>query len=243
MNDNLEKDKKNNLREEFSIVKFNLIKNELQSNGIEISFNIKTISELKEFVKKNYSDIIYKNVLDKIDKISSNLDNLITGLSEKEGNSFINKLEKIVVPLSKIAALGLASRSAVLLAPTVESKLVVTGAIMVNSIYKLVKSKKAGIVVSQESECNLILQELEVTKNSSGLVIDTRFPKEIQEEIRNFLITHKVNFINTGYLSLREAIYNLDFDSKRELCNIINNRLGRGISVEERIKSKKKFFF
>ena len=243
MNDNLEKDKKNNLREEFSIVKFNLIKNELQSNGIEISSNIKTISELKEFVKKNYSDIIYKNVLDKIDKISSNLDNLITGLSEKEGNSFINKLEKIVVPLSKIAALGLASRSAVLLAPTVESKLVVTGAIMANSIYKLVKSKKAGIVVSQESECNLILQELEVTKNSSGLVIDTRFPKEIQEEIRNFLITHKVNFINTGYLSLREAIYNLDFDSKRELCNIINNRLGRGISVEERIKSKKSSFF
>ncbi len=243
MNDNLEKDKKNNLREEFSIVKFNLIKNELQSNGIEISFNIKTISELKEFVKKNYSDIIYKNALDKIDKISSNLDNLITGLGEKEGNSFINKLEKIVVPLSKIAALGLASRSAVILAPTVESKLVVTGAIMANSLYKLIKSKKAGSIVSQESECNLILQELEVTKDANGVVVDTRFSKNMQEDIISFLVAHKVNFFNTDYLSLRQAIYDLDFSSKKELCNVINNRLGRGINVEERIKSKKGSFF
>ena len=223
--------------------KVNLIREALKNDNIEISADCVDVSSLKRELKDKLPEISYDNTLIKIDGISKSLDELLENLENSSSNSiqkFFKKSEKFFKPIAKATTLGLASRAAVILAPTVVSKLVVSGVLVANSVYKIVKNKKAGKVISKESECNKILNELEITRNSAGGVTDTRFSEEVQVIIRDFLKTHDVNFLDTGYLSLRQTIYTMDFEKRKMLCNIINNKLGKGIDVNGRIDGKKK---
>ncbi len=221
--------------------KVNLIRAALKNDDIKISEDCVDVSSVKRELKDKLSDIEYDNAVLKIDGISKELDGLLENLENGSANSiqkFIKKTEKYFKPIAKAATFGLASRAAVILAPTIVSKLAVTGALMAGSLYKISKSRKAGNVISREMECNRILNELEITKGDNDTVIDTRFSEEVQSSIRDFLKTNNVNFLDTGYLSLRQTIYSLDFDKKRKLCSIINNKLGRDIDINARIESK-----
>lgn len=223
--------------------KVNLIREALKNDNIEISADCIDVSSVKKELKDKLPEVLYDNALLKIDGISKNLDELLENLENSSANSvqkFFKKSEKFFKPIAKATTFGLASRAAVILAPTVVSKLVVSGALMANSVYKLAKNRKAGNVISQESECNKILNELEITTDASGVVTDTRFPEDVQTTIRDFLKNNNVNYLDTGYLSLRQAIYGMDFEKKKMLCNTINTKLGKGIDVNDRIESKKK---
>lgn len=221
--------------------KVNLIRAALKNDDIKISEDCVDVSSVKRELKDKLSDIEYDNAVLKIDGISKELDGLLENLENGSANSiqkFLKKTEKYFKPIAKAATFGLASRAAVILAPTIVSKLAVTGALMAGSLYKISKNRKAGNVISREMECNRILNELEITKGDNDTVLDTRFSEEVQSSIRDFLKTNNVNFLDTGYLSLRQTIYSLDYDKKRKLCSIINNKLGRDIDINARIESK-----
>lgn len=223
--------------------KVNLIREALKNDNIDVSTDCIDVSSVKNELKSKLPATLYDNVLHKIDGISRSIDELLENLENSSANSvqnFFKKSEKFFKPIAKATTLGLASRAAVILAPTVASKLVISGALASNSIYKLVKNRKAGNVISQESECNRILNELEITTNADGIVTDTRFNEEIQTIIRDFLKDNNVSYLDTGYLSLRQAIYSMDFEKKKMLCNIINTKLEKGIDVNNRIESKNK---
>lgn len=223
--------------------KVNLIREALKNDNIEISADCIDVSSVKKELKDKLPELSYDNVLLKIDGISKSLDELLEDLENSSANSiqkFFKKSERFFKPLAKATTFGLASRAAVVLAPTVVSKLAVSGTLIANSVYKLVKNRKAGNVISQESECNKILNELEITTDPSGVVTDTRFSEDVQTTIRDFLKNNNVNYLDTGYLSLRQAIYGMDFEKKKMLCNAINTKLGKGIDVRNRIESKKK---
>ncbi len=234
---------RNELTKKARSEKVSLIRDALKSDNIEISEDCVDVVSLKKELKSKLPDALYDNALLKIDGISNNLDNLLDDLENGSANSvqkFFKKSEKFVKPIAKATTFGLASRAAVILAPTVGSKLVVSGVLMANSTYKIIKNRKAGNVISQKTECNKILNELEITTDVSGVVTDTRFSDEAQTTIRDYLKKNNINYLDTGYLSLRQTIYDLDFERKKELCNILNAKLGKGIAVNNRIESKKK---
>lgn len=109
--------------------------------------------------------------------------------------------------------------------------------------YKLIKTSKKRKIVNQEYELSKIIRELEIKKDDNGNIIDTRFSNYIQERIRVFLKEKKINFKDTGYISLKQALYSLNFEDKKALCNIINNELGNQIDIETRLKKYKNSFF
>lgn len=106
-----------------------------------------------------------------------------------------------------------------------------------SSIMEAVEEEKLASQVQDDKSkkdraLDMILQELEVTKGVDNEILDTRFSPEMQEKIRSFLTSQHIYFDDTGYLSLRDKIYSLDFDQKLKVCNFINSTLGYKINVE-----------
>lgn len=233
------------LRSKLHEAKLIAIKEQLRKRDIEYDDSITDLNELKSSLKKKLSSISYEQVEDIYEKVNVAYDKVLNDLERGSIDAttrFIRDAEKITTPIAKSVAKGLAARTAIVLAPTIGSKVAIAGGLAAGSAYKLVKSKKEGQVLNQNTECDKMLQEMEVTY-SDGKVIDTRFSSEIQDEIRKFLESKKIEYNDTGYLSLREQIYSLSFEDKLELCNLLNDKMNKGIDVNERIESKKGNFF
>lgn len=235
----------NSLRKKFHVEKLEMAKALLHRNGITIDPNAKTLDELMKYIKKHENPNIAYNAEQMIAGISQNLQNLLSELENGSMNAFqkfMNKAEAVVKPLANITTKSLAVRTAVTLAPTVTSKLVVSAGITGWNAFKLIKNKKERAVLTRENELEKILQELEVTIIDDD-IIDTRFNEEAQEKIREFLKNKKIDFVDSGYMSLRQAIHNLDFMNKKELCHILNDLLHRELQIEARLNTRKGNFF
>lgn len=125
--------------------KVNLIRAALKNDDIKISEDCVDVSSVKRELKDKLSDIEYDNAVLKIDGISKELDGLLENLENGSANSiqkFLKKTEKYFKPIAKAATFGLASRAAVILAPTIVSKLAVTGVLMAGSILNFQKIEK-----------------------------------------------------------------------------------------------------
>lgn len=193
------------LRSKLHEAKLIAIKEQLRKRDIEYDDSITNLNELKSSLKKKLSSISYEQVEDIYEKVNVAYDIVLNDLergSIDATTKFIRDAEKITTPIAKSVAKGLAARTAIVLAPTIGSKVAIAGGLAAGSAYKLVKSKKEGQVLNQNTECDKMLQEMEVTY-SDGKVIDTRFSSEIQDEIRKFLESKKIEYNDTGYLSLR----------------------------------------
>lgn len=232
-----------NLKEKLETGKLELIKKYLDNNEIKYNASISSIEELKQELKNTLPESIYNMVLDNVKEIETKIETLCNDLLKGSTNSFTKfvntSLNSIIKPITKATTFSLASRTALILAPTITSKLAVGAALTGRSIYKIVKSKKYKTIINEKYETDRILQELEITKDNNNNIINTRFNQEIQNKIINYFNEHKISFNNTGYLSLREKIYSLDVKEKQELCRIINEALGRGINLDERINKYK----
>ena len=232
---NAAKDKtKRRIKDQYKDVKLNILKEALKNANIKYDDTTTSLGELKSSLKANLTDYDYNRALDVFSKIDSSFDNMLKTLGEGATDSlskFFNTFEKVSKPIAKVGAKSLASRTALILAPTMVSKLVVGGALTANAVYKMVKNRKEGKVVDEAYQCDRVLQELEVSRNNNGDVLDTRFNEDVQEEIRKFLKDNNISFNDFGYLSLRETIYSLDTSKKKELCNIINQKLGNKVDV------------
>lgn len=234
------------LRDKFNYAKFEVVKEYLRKSEISFDDDCTDLKDLRTLLKRTLGEIEYENALNIIDQVDENFDELLDDLvngSATAFTKFIDKCSKMTNVLSKATLHSLASRTAIILAPTVSSKVLVGAALTARSLYKLNKSKKQGTIVDVEYECNKILQELELTRDENGKILDTRFNPSIQQLIRNFLSDKKVSFDDFGYLSLREQIYKLSAENKKELCHIINNNTGNKIDVNRRIEKVKGSFF
>lgn len=233
-------------RKTFKDMKLEIIKKYLKDNGISFDYGISDLKKLKSSLRSSLGDIEYKNASNIIDGVSENFDVLLVDLENNTKGAidkFVDKVSRVSKPLSKATIHSLASRTALILAPTLTSKLAVGALVTGKSIYKLSKNKKQGIIVDQEYEANRILQELELVRDEDGQIVDTRFSKRIQKLIREYLRDNEIEFIDFGYLSLREQIYKLSIEKKKELCHIINNNTGNKIDVNGRFLRARGTFF
>ena len=225
--------------------KLKLIKEQLVADGFVFNNDIATIEELKIHLKNRLSDIDYKYAERVIEDITLKLDSLFDELMDGSTTAvrdFVNKAEKVAEKVSGTVGIPLAMRTAIALAPSITAKVALTGGLVANSAYKLIKTRKQGIALNKNNELDRILRELEITK-TDGVVSDTRFSPSIQEEIRTFLKDKKIVFDDLGYISLRSAMSSLSFEDKKELCTLLNTRLGRNIDIEKRIENKSENFF
>lgn len=238
---------KDELEKKSKIEKLNLIFKSLDNEGIKYDKNVQDLHELKKTIKENNEKKAYERGLSIINNVVNEIDNLCTKLKNGSSSAFTNFAKfgynNLAKPLAKSSTISLASRAAFVLAPTLGTKAAVGAFMAGRSAYKIVKGDKYKTVVDKEYELNRILEELELTTDSNGNVIDTRFNEEIQKEIRNFFKEKNITFNDLGYLSLRNQIYNLDFELKKELCNIISTKLNNKINVNERIDKINNNFF
>ena len=200
-----------------------------------------SINDYHEFVKYVDSELaggelyLAKKVIDTINKEVDQMINELTNGSTTAFKDFINRIGKKVELVGNIATNSLAVNTIITLVPTAVGKagigIVLTGL----SLYNLNKTDKYKQMTNLTYELNKILQELEITKDANGKLIDTRFNETIVNTIKEFLKNNSIVYEDTGYLSLRDTIYNLSNEQKEMLCNILNNQKGNTINVDERI--------
>lgn len=228
------------LKNKLESAKLNLIYTELGKNNIPFEKKYTTISSLNKDLKNKLSGLNYNKVKSIIENVEKSLDGMISELEKGSTTAFTKLMtSNLSKTIAETLGISLAGRSALILAPTIGLKALVGTGIAGYSLYRVAKNRKEIIKTNENNELNNILSELEATKEGDKY-IDTRFNEQLQKEIKNYLKTIGVKFEDTGYRALRQAIYSLDADKKKGLCNLLNIKLGKGIDIEKRISSVKK---
>ena len=145
------------IRKSFKDMKLEIIKKYLKDSGISFDYGVSDLKKLKSSLRSSLGDIEYKNASNIIEGVSENFDELLVDLETNTKGAidkFVDKVSRVSRPLSKATIHSLASRTALILAPTLTSKLAVGALVTGKSIYKLSKNKKQGIIVDQEYEAN-----------------------------------------------------------------------------------------
>ena len=219
--------------------KLELLIEALKSNNIPYDESINDYQKLVISLRKTLvtRDLSIANGI--IDNINTSIDGMVSELekgSESAFTSFLTKVEKIVKPIGNTAVNSLAMSTLLTIAPTPLAKLGVGIALTGVSLVNMLKIDKYKVITNKTFELNKILEELEITKDKDGVIIDTRFGMEITRIIKDFLHSNNIQYDDTGYLSLREVIYHLDNDLKERLCHVINQLKGNEIDVSKRLE-------
>ncbi len=231
----------NEMKAKLEETKLNLIYAELEELNIPFNRNYTSVNELVHDFEGKVSDIDFNNIKNIVDKVENSLDTMVSELEKGSTSAFTRVMTSdLAKGIAKSLGISLAGRTALLLAPTVGTKALVAAGLAGYGLYRVIKNRKEIIKINETNELNNILQDLEVTKDENNKYLDTRFNESIQEEIRLFLKNSNVKFDDTGYRSLREIIYSLDNDKKRSLCALLNDKLGKGIDIEKRVKKAKR---
>lgn len=232
----------NEAKEKLGIFKLNAFKDILRSANIEYDNSIDDSVKLLESLKKSLSKSEYVKVEKAYGKLTEELDkvmkDLISGSIDAFSNFMRNILPKIAEPLFNGTTNAFAFSALINMAPTLESKLLVglvTGGV---TTFNLVKNSKHRAMVNKETELNKILQDFEVTKDDKGNIIDTRFKEDIVQTIKTYFSNNGIEYNDTGYLSLRNALYNLEYEKKLEIANIIKHKLGKSVDIEKTVNKK-----
>ncbi len=241
LNENVKVNKRKVIKElekKSESARLELIKEAFKNNNLSFDDNINDYQEFIKSVKGNLKDrdlSLANNIIDNVNKEIDKLINELKSGSTTAFTKFLNGVNKIVTPVGNMVVDSLALRTLLTLTPTAIGKagvgIVLTGI----NLYNLHKIDKYKRVTNKTFELNRILQELEITKDKNGNFIDTRFNDTIQKAIVDFLNTNGILFENTGYLSIRDTIYNLNDDKKEELCKIISNLKGSNVDFDKRL--------
>ena len=229
------------LNETLEKTKLDLIYTELEEAGIKFERNYTSVKELQNDLNKKLGELDRNRLSIIVNNISSAIDSTVKCLEDGSCNAFTQLMTgDLMKTIAKTLGISLAGRTALILAPTIGTKALVGLGMGAYSLYRVVKNRKDIIKVNENNELNNILMELEYTKVDDKY-IDTRFDKEKQEIIRKFLADNNIVFEDTGYRALRQVIYSLSPELKRGLCELLNNKYGKGIEISERIaKARKK---
>ncbi len=230
----------NQLIKELDKAKVDILKKALDSRKINYKNEITDFLELTEYLKKSLSSKEYEDIKILITNINQKVDVVLKDLISGSTTAFSKFLrggyESLIKPMAESTVVSLAGRTALILAPTLSLKIGAGAALGGYTTYKLIKGNKYKKIVNKNYELNKILEGFEIKTDKDGTICDTRFSEEIQEGIRLFLKNNKVSFYDTGYLSLRETIYNLDIPLKEKLCRILNKINGKKINIDKRLE-------
>ena len=219
-----------------------LVIEKLKESGIEVTNEYKDIQELLKHLKKTLPELDYNKAETIVNTIDKEFDKLITTLENGSTNAFTRFMTSdLSTSIAKSLGISLTGGVLLTLAPTLGTKALVGAGLGTYYLVNSIKNRKEIKATNANNELNNILLDLESTKVEDKLT-DTRFSEEIQKEIRQFLKNNNVYYEDTGYRSLRTVIYNLDYDKKLSLANLINARTGKGLEIETRIKKAKKSF-
>lgn len=231
------------LDKELVNAKLYTLKTLLEDKKINIPDNIETLKELKKYLKKQLTPNEYGAIEQLFTDVDKKFDETINKLKTGSTNAFtkfLHTIEDVLKPLGKGIINTLAIRTAIKLAPTITLKLTLTGLLTLKNVVKLNKTNKYKNIANKSYACNMILKELETSKDVNGNILDTRFDENTIEQIKNFLKTNNIKYIDTGYLSLRDCIYKLPLEKKEALINIINNLKGNNIDVKTQLSKYEK---
>lgn len=231
----------NEIRAKAEQAKLNLIYTELKEAGIPFEEKYSTVKELQNDLKNKVSTVDFNKIEIIINKINTQIDETVENLSKGSTNAFTNLMTSdLTKTIGKTLGISLAGRTALILAPTVGTKAIVGTAMTGLGLYRVIKNRNEIKTVNENNELNSIISDIETTKDGN-LTIDTRLSADLQNIVRVYLKNNNINFQDTGYRSLRQAMYSLDINTKRGLVDLLNNKSGKGINVQERIeKSKRK---
>lgn len=209
--------------------KYQLLKEALDYRQIEYDRSISDYNSLKRSLKE--TNIEYYETIEPIcngldEKLAKVFIELQNGSKDAFTKFVKNDYESIVKPIHK-------SKELVKVNITSTNEVALKEA---NKVYKLKRGNKASIIVNKNYELNRIIQELEITRNNKGKIVNTRFTSDVVKEIREFFVKNHIYFEDTGYLSLRNAIYNLDYENKLLLADTINQKMGGFIDIGDRLK-------
>lgn len=228
------------LRERVEQTKLDLIYTELEEANIKFERKYSTVSELQKDLNKTLGELDRNRLSIIVENINSAIDSTVTCLENGSTNAFTRLMTgDLMKTIAKTLGISLAGRTALILAPTIGTKALVGVGMGAYSLYRVVKNRKDIIKANENNELNNILMEIEYTKVNDKY-IDTRFDKEKQADIRKFLADNNIIFEDTGYRSLRQVIYSLSPELKRGLCDLLNNKYGKGIEINERMKKARK---
>ena len=228
------------IKEKLENAKLQLIYTELEEEGIPFERKYSTVKELTADLKLQLSVLDYNKISERVKKIESSLEQMVKELENNSISAFTKFMTSdLTKTVAKSLGISLAGRAALILAPTIATKALVGAGLAGYGLYRMIKSRKEIVEINETNELNNILMDLETTKENDKF-IDTRFSEEIQEVIRSFLRTNGITFDDTGYRSLRQAIYALNNEQKRSLCELLNTQLAKGIEIDQRIKSARR---
>ncbi len=232
--------------------KLRLLKTFLEESNIFYDDSITNYDELVTYLKKTLTGSTKDLVFERIKAINDTVEDTVAELSKGSTTAFSRFADKVKA-LIKPLAIGLAFNTAIQLAPGGNIvRLTLFGVSVLYNGYKIIKTNIANKEYVKEINLDKYLRNLELSFSGNKLV-DTRFNAEDQEKIRAFLSAHNIPFNDTGYQSLREVIYSLDFDTKLDLVceltgkdekerkNFLDN-LAHQKKVEDFDKEKNKLF-
>ena len=215
--------------------KLDMLKASLREKSI--TFNDE-ITDYYQFIDSLQSltgtDLIIANKL--VNNINREVDRMILSLKDGSTSAFTKFLQtvndKVLSPVGNVVTNSLAMNTVLSLIPSIPVKMGVSILLTGMSLANIYKVDKYKMVTNRTYELDKVLQELETTIDKDGNIIDTRFSENDQTIIRSFLKTNNVIYEDTGYLSLREAVYSLSVEQKEELCR----KLDMNKEQEERIE-------
>ncbi len=203
--------------------KLEMLKASLKEKNLPFNDEIKDYYNFIADVQKNLKDRDLAEANTIINNLNREVDRMVLSLKEGSTTAFTKFLqtvnEKVLSPVGNAITNSLAMNTVMSLIPSIPVKIGASIALTGIALHNINKVDKYKIETNRTYELNKILQEHEVTFDNEGDILDTRFNENDQNIIRGFLKSNNSIYEDTGYLSLREAIYSLDNEKKEELLN------------------------
>ena len=203
--------------------KLEMLKASLKEKNLPFNDEIKDYYNFIADVQKNLKDRDLAEANTIINNLNREVDRMVLSLKEGSTTAFTKFLqtvnEKVLSPVGNAITNSLAMNTVMSLIPSIPVKIGASIALTGIALHNINKVDKYKIETNRTYELNKILQEHEVTFDNEGIILDTRFNENDQNIIRGFLKSNNIIYEDTGYLSLREAIYSLDNEKKEELLN------------------------
>ena len=202
--------------------KLEMLKAALKEKNLPFNDEIKDYYNFISDVQNTLKDRELAEANNIINNLNREVDRMVLALKDGSTTAFTKFLqtvnEKVLSPVGNAVTNALAMNTVMSLIPSIPVKIGASVVLTGISLHNISKVDKYKVETNRTYELNKILQEQEVTYDKDGNIVDTRFNENDQNIIRGFLKSNNIIYEDTGYLSLREAIYSLDNEKKEELC-------------------------
>ncbi len=225
------------IEEQIMASKLEILKAELKAKNVPFDESINDYYDLIDHLRNTLDQDNLAVAAKIVEDSNADVENMVRDLKRGSSSSFTKFVTKDHTFNAK-EVLGLLGSASLIAFSPIGLGIQILGLGVVGSIAinKLSKNNKLNLVKNKGLELDKIIQDLEVTRDATGNILDTRFDAPTIELIKNFFEANNVHYTDTGYLSLRQAIEDLDNIKKEKLCRLINESKGNPIDINNRLK-------